>query len=64
MNLFIILYYYLQNSWYTWTQKYDVASLNARDKQMIKFEMAKILNTELIRYDPIFFKFIQVHKNE
>ena len=33
-------------------------------KQMIKLAMENILNIELIRDDPNFFKFMQVHKNE
>ena len=41
-----------------------VDGLNARDKRILKLSMENILNTELIRYDSIFFKFMQVHENE
>ena len=37
--------------------KYVVDGLNDRNKQIIKLEMTKLLNPELIRDDPIF----QVH---
>ena len=38
--------------------------MNARDKQMHKFEMAKLLNIKLIRDDPKHFKLMQIHENE
>ena len=41
-----------------------VGVLNTRDKWMIKLTMEKLLDTGLIRYNPIFFKFMQVHENE
>ena len=44
--------------------KYVVDGLNDRYKWILKLSMAKILNTKLIRYDPIVFNFMQVHENE
>ena len=40
-----------------------VDGLNARDKWMLKLEMANISNPELIFDNPNFYKFAQVHKN-
>ena len=40
-----------------------VGCLNSRYKLMLKLEMEKLLNPELIRDDP-FFKFMQVYENE
>ena len=31
---------------------------------MLKLAMTKLVNPELIRYDPILFNFMQVHRNE
>ena len=38
--------------------------MNYIDKWMLKLAITKLLNTELIIYDPIIFKFIQVHEEE
>ena len=35
-----------------------------RYKWMLKLSVAKLLNSKLIRDEPIFFKFMQVHENE
>ena len=40
-----------------------VDGLTARDKWMLKLEMANISNPELIFDNPNFYKFAQVHKN-
>ena len=44
--------------------KYVIGGLNDRDNRMIKLATPKLLNPELIRDEPMFFKFIQVHENE
>ena len=41
-----------------------VGGLNAIDKWILRLAMENSLNPELIRDEPIFFKFMQVHENE
>ena len=41
-----------------------VDGLSSIDKQILKLAMGNLFNTELIRDDPIFFNFMQVHENE
>ena len=41
-----------------------IDGLHCKDKRMLKLEISKLLHTELIRDDPNFFKFMQVHVNE
>ena len=44
--------------------KYLVDDMNDRDKLILKLEMSKLLDNELIQHGPKFFKFMQVHENE